>query len=374
MQKITFVGDIMCEMQQNKVAFDEENNTYCYEDCFSEIKSLLKKSDYIVGNLETPIAGEKLGFTNHIWSFNTPDAFLVALKKCGFNLVSTANNHCLDRGIEGLKNTIQALDNVKIAHTGTYATKEEKQTLCIKEIDGIRLGFLSYTYGTNAAFNKQYLQKNNQYMVNLFANQEQEIKRYQLWRRLKRKLDKKSHLSYLKYDVQAMKENNVDFIILCMHSGGQHNAKPDVYTKFLMEQAKNIGVDIVIGCHPHVVHNYEITKNFIGAYSLGNFFCTPGTSSSPIDVLSDYSILLHFYIEKKDKKAEIKKVTFSIAKTVIDEFKSSKVVLLCDYIKKLENDKKCKILKEDYQKIYNIFCDKEEKNVTIQEEHEIKIY
>ena len=293
MAKITFVGDIMCEMQQNAVAFDEKKNTYHYEECFESIKSFLKQSDYLVGNLETPIAGEKLGFTNHIWSFNTPDSFLIALKDCGFNLVSTANNHCLDRGVEGLRNTIQALDSIGIAHTGTYATREERKS-CIKEIEGIRLGFLSYTYGTNAAFNQQYLKKEEQYMVNLFAKQEKNIKKYQLWSRLKRKLDKKSHLLYLKQDVQAMKKQGVDLVVLCMHSGGQHNKVPDSYTKFLMEQAKQMGVDIVVGCHPHVVHNYEITKNFVGAYSLGNFFCTPGTSSSPIDVLSDYSILVHF--------------------------------------------------------------------------------
>ncbi len=371
MPKLTFVGDIMCEMQQNAVAFDEKENTYHYEDCFEKIKEFFQKSDYIVGNLETPIAGEALKFTNHIWSFNTPEQFLIALKESGFNLVSTANNHCLDRGVEGLKKTIQALDRVGIAHTGTFASQEDKK-LCIKEMEGIRFGFLSYTYGTNAVFNQQYLKKEEQYMVNLFARQEQKIKKYQLWSRLKRKIDKKSHLIYLQQDVQKMKEQGVDFIVLCMHSGGQHNALPDAYTKFLMEQAKQMGVDIVIGCHPHVVHTCETHNDFIGAYSLGNFFCTPGTSSSPLDALSDYSILLHFYIEKEEEKPRIKKVTFSIAKTVLDAFKSSKVVLLCDYIKELEEDKKSRILIEDYKRIYRTFY-REEKEISIQEEHEIII-
>ena len=121
MAKITILGDIMVEppfMQQ--VAKDGK---YDFLPSFQPLKSILKDSDYVIGNLETPLAGEESGYTKELVSFNSPDTLLDTLKEIGVDAVSTANNHSLDRDYDGLARTIDVLDRYGIAHTGTY--KEE---------------------------------------------------------------------------------------------------------------------------------------------------------------------------------------------------------------------------------------------------------
>ena len=106
--KLTFVGDIMSEKIQNELSYID--GKYDYSNMFDKgVMEFFEKSDYVVGNLETPIAGEKLKYSYKEYSFNTPENFLKTLKTIGIDCVTTANNHCLDRGVTGLKNTIDAL-------------------------------------------------------------------------------------------------------------------------------------------------------------------------------------------------------------------------------------------------------------------------
>lgn len=223
-------------------------------------------SNYIIGNLETPLAGEELVYSSHKWSFNTPDCFAESLKKAGFNLLTTANNHCLDRGKIGLLNTLKTLDRYGLEHIGTYAQKSDKEKIFIKDIGGLRFAFLSYTYGTNASLNGEYLGE-DRYMVNLFQDQEREIPRKkQYFTRIMNKLhdifkEKSSYsfhaLSYKKQvrkDIQKCRQKNADYIIMCMHSGGQYNNTPDPYTLSLVKWLSKQDIDFIIGNHPHVVH------------------------------------------------------------------------------------------------------------------------
>src|SRR5699024_2164123 len=112
---------------------------------FKETKNLFSNSDLVVGNLETVFAGENVSYTNHIYNFNTPDQFARAMKQGGIDIVTTATNHCLDRGIAGLVRTLDILDQNKIDHTGTYRNKKERNTIYYKEIDNKKIAFLSYT-------------------------------------------------------------------------------------------------------------------------------------------------------------------------------------------------------------------------------------
>ena len=150
--KISFLGDIMCEMPFLKAAKIKPYN-YDFDKAFSGLKILCEKSDYVIGNLETVCAGETQGYTKELYSFNTPDNFISALKKCGIDFVSTANNHCLDRGLDGLRRTLDVLDSQGIRHTGTYRSRKESEYACIVEIMGMKLGIISYTYGTNSNIN-----------------------------------------------------------------------------------------------------------------------------------------------------------------------------------------------------------------------------
>ena len=99
MVNISFTGDILPNERINKTAGGE------YSFCFSKAGKLAN-CDYLVGNLETPVAGEALEYTHERFCFNTPEGILDTLRQCGFNMLTLANNHCMDRGEEGILNTI----------------------------------------------------------------------------------------------------------------------------------------------------------------------------------------------------------------------------------------------------------------------------
>ena len=145
----------MCKKQQIE-ASRKPNNEYNFDKCLSGIKHFFEKSDYISGNLETPITKNNLGLTEQNFSFNTPMEFAKAIKNNNINLLTTANNHALDRGKKGLLETLECLEDLSIEHIGTYKSKEERNKTFIKDIDGVKFAFISYTYGTNANMNKCY--------------------------------------------------------------------------------------------------------------------------------------------------------------------------------------------------------------------------
>lgn len=99
--KITFLGDIMAEPPVLKAA--KRKDGYDFRGVFAYTKKLIEQSDFVVGNLETPLAGKQAGYTNTHLRFNAPDEYVDALLDAGVKLVSTANNHTFDRGYEGCK-------------------------------------------------------------------------------------------------------------------------------------------------------------------------------------------------------------------------------------------------------------------------------
>ena len=147
--KITllFVGDLM----QHKAQLDAartDKGTYDYSPCFSLVKEQISGADIAIGNLEVPIGGKPYsGYP----AFCAPDEYLYAIKEAGFNVLLTANNHCLDRGKKGLERTILMLDSLRIPYTGTYRNEEERRQrypLLIHK-NGFRIALLNYTYDTN---------------------------------------------------------------------------------------------------------------------------------------------------------------------------------------------------------------------------------
>ena len=168
--KLTFVGDIMCQREQNAAAWARHND-YIYDETFAAVAGLFKDSDYVIGNLETPIAGSLYGYTSEPSQFNTPETFLDALKFTGIDFLSTANNHCLDRGVNGLEQTLRNLQSKGFDYAGTYASREASEQIFIKEINGIRIAFLSFTYGTNSEYYGEPLADNETWRVDLLKKQ-----------------------------------------------------------------------------------------------------------------------------------------------------------------------------------------------------------
>ena len=176
---ISFVGDILCWKEQNDLAYDLKSNNYDYSSSFKLIKKYFDNSDYVVGNLETTHSGIENKYTfisETSWytriMFNTPDSFAEALKDTGFNLLTTANNHCMDRGVDGVIKTLHVLDKYSLDHIGTYKSQADRDTVFIKNISGFKIAFLNYTHGINYYAHNHSIPKDKPYLVNLLARPE----------------------------------------------------------------------------------------------------------------------------------------------------------------------------------------------------------
>lgn len=340
--KLTFLGDIMCKDDMIS-AYQNDNGQYNFDMLFEDMKSYFLGSDFVFGNLETPISYNNQNLTVEKWCFNSPFEFADAAFKAGINFVATANNHCLDRGIEGIHSTIKCLNQIGFYHTGIFSNK--KKTPLIVQIDGLKIGIMSYTYGTNAFSNHQYLKLSERWMVNLFQRQELNnlITRWcfehkkslvgQVYTKILRLMhsdnfncqpyERKEYCFYEKrklcQDILKMKSLSPDIIVLYMHAGGQYNSEATDSTKRLVEFLLNKGVNIVVGSHEHVVHGgsfSRINDNKLATYSLGNFDGIAGVYDKPFDKMAEYSIAWNVYIHKQDGLVKFEKTTFSVLKTI----------------------------------------------------------
>ena len=164
--KLTFTGDIMLP---NEIidTYKTENNNFNFDSIFQDVKSYFNDSDYVVGNLETPISKNYDDIKYMKYKFTSPIEFAESIKNSGFNFVTTANNHCLDNGESGIEKTISCLNEVGLKHTGVFYKNDNIEII---NLNNIKIAILSYTYGTNAFSNKVYI-KSKDISVNLLQEQ-----------------------------------------------------------------------------------------------------------------------------------------------------------------------------------------------------------
>ncbi|MBR5900760.1 CapA family protein [bacterium] len=341
MIKISFLGDILCQLPFLKAAQKRGNDFYT---AFEGLQPLLQDSDYVVANLETPIAGEEAGYTNDIYSFNTPAEFLDALKRLKIDLYLTANNHCLDRGTKGLKSTLRELDNRQMAHTGTGPTRYH-----LTKLKDTTIAFLNYTacvnedkwnlYGHELKDNDLNLLIDiDKYLAYRTEKRKQNIPLYTLRKKLGRAIPKslqlklksalgiKQHPTYDNEPLDAVKgiqldqvqqniaqaKSEADLVILLPHCGGQFNTKPGKLSQEIFNTLFNFGADAVIGNHPHTIQETGIHDGKPYAYSLGNVSFSPSYPFLVKESKPEVGIIFHLFIE--DKK---------IVKTTSSMFKST---------------------------------------------------
>lgn len=239
---MVFAGDIMGHDSQIASAYDATKKGYDYTSCFAAVKPYIDSADLAIGNLEVTLAGTPYkGYPQ----FSSPDALAFGLKDMGFDVLVTANNHCVDRGKKGLERTIDMLDSVGIPHTGTFTDEASRLNdyPLIVEKKGFRLALLNYTYGTNGL----PVYKPN--IVNMLDT------------------------AMMRKDLIRAKEMNVDAIIVVTHWGSEYQSQPSKQQKDLTEFCFKHGAKLVIGAHPHVIQPMEWRRErdqFV-AYSLGNF-------------------------------------------------------------------------------------------------------
>ena len=329
MIKLTFLGDMLCQREQIAAV---EKAKCGYDVVFDQVKHLWSGSDYIVGNLETPIAGKKLRYAYEAMRFNAPVDFLKAIKNAGITFLSTANNHALDRGVEGLNKTLENLDSIGLEHDGTFATKADSEQIFIKDFDGFKIAFISCTYGTNQGLKCNYLPDDELWRVRILKYPEQVVatklfllRRFisnlipmtlKKWLRDSRGRSVTVKQGFLRDSVppeeignlrhKAFEENIrhligraneiADFVIVLPHVGGQYCPDPGGYQLYAINLLAGAGADLIVANHAHIPQRaLRCVNGALGFCALGDFCFTPSIDDA--DRLSDYSIALHVLID-----------------------------------------------------------------------------
>jgi len=269
--QLTFIGDLMLHQAQADAA--RQPGGYDFNRSFGKVRPFLQGADLTIGNLETVLAGRFVDTSAQnapFPLFSAPDEFGYALKNAGFDLLSTANNHSLDQGEEGLLRTLDVLEGLGIGTFGTYRTQEERDRVLVREVGGMRFAFLSYTFSTN---NRPIPRD---YLVNIL------------------------HENLIRADISAARQL-ADFVIVMPHMGYEYEPAPRPHIQDWAMMMLAAGADIVVAGHPHVVQpmgfvdvvDYETgaTRRGFVAYCLGNFIS--GQRTPPTDV----GVMLNLYFE-----------------------------------------------------------------------------
>ena len=247
-QKISllFIGDIMGHDTQIWSAENRETKQYDYNDVFDHIRSEISEADLSFANLEVTLAGPPYkGYPQ----FSSPAALAVACKNAGIDCLVTANNHSVDRGLDGINRTIMRLDSIGVSHTGTFVNRAAKDSLqpLILTRNGISVALLNYTYGTNG------IRVPEPAIVNMLNK------------------------DLITNDIEKAKLKNPDILVLLLHWGTEYDTVPSPEQSALADYFFSKGVDLIIGSHPHVLQKMvwsrdeETNKDKILVYSLGNF-------------------------------------------------------------------------------------------------------
>ena len=244
---ILMIGDVLVHQPVYKSGIQEDGSLN-YDHFFYNIQEDLDEAEIKIVNQETILGGMGLGFSSYP-CFNSPQEIGDAEAKAGFNVICHATNHAMDKGYTAINNTIDFWKNnyPNIAMLGLNENEEAQNNIYIYEQNGFKIAILNYTYGTNGI----NLPSDKPYLVNLL-NEEK-----------------------VTSDIKKAKEE-ADFVVVLPHWGTEYVYTPDTLQQKYTKIFSDLGVDLVIGTHPHVLENYEIITNEEGHqmlvfYSLGNY-------------------------------------------------------------------------------------------------------
>lgn len=242
--KVFMVGDALIHSSVYVDAY-QENGIYDFKPMLQYIKPISSKYDIVYYNQETILGGADLGYSNYP-RFNTPDACGDAFIDAGFNTVSLATNHTMDKGEVGVLHSVEYWKNhPDVVTSGQWASYDERATsvATVHEVNNIKYAFISYTIWTNGLetpYGKDYLNS-------LYSEEK------------------------ARTDIESVRDK-VDFVIVAMHWGTEYSLSVDYKQQEIANYLSGLGVDLIIGAHPHVVQTvgYVNDKTFV-IYSLGNF-------------------------------------------------------------------------------------------------------
>ena len=270
---LVMVGDALLHSSVYNDAY--KNGVYDFTSQLEYIKPIIQKYDLAFYNQESILGGTSIGLSDYP-TFNSPQEFGDAMVDAGFNLVSLANNHTLDRGEKAVLNSCEYWKTKDVLTAGSYTSFEEANEIKIKEKNGIKYTLLSYTYGTNGI----PVPSGKEYLVNLYSDEK------------------------AKEDIEKVKDK-VDIILVSMHWGTEYQTEPTEEQKRQANYLSSLGVDIIIGTHPHIIEPITYINDTLVIYSLGNFISAQSTNNdynTMVELMTSVDIIK----EEKDGEVTIK--------------------------------------------------------------------
>lgn len=284
---ISFVGDLILLKEQVEAAYVEQTGEYDFTAMFEYSAPYLSQADLAIAVFEGPMAGADKGYSTsnfddgYKFLLNYPDSFAAAVKNAGIDLVTTANNHVTDMGVDGAYRTLDVLDELGLQHTGSYRNQQEKEQVQVVEVQGIRIAVLSYTF-----------------WVSNFTPAEL----YEQYPHLTSWIPDDNHpyydeiLSEVEADFAAAKATNADLIMVLPHMGTQFSHQTDTMQQKWNKIYADLGADIILGDHAHAVQPVEYINDTLVVNCPGNF------ANSYISYDGDAGAIVEVYIDRETKQ------------------------------------------------------------------------
>ena len=273
-------------------AAKKDDGSYDFKSMYSYIKDIVKNYDLAYYNQETILGGSEIGVSSYP-AFNSPYEVGDATIDTGFNLVSLATNHTLDRGEKAIINSLNYWNKKSnVLTSGSYLSNDDRNKVNIKEVNNITYTMLNYTYGTNGI----KVPEGKEYLVNIWpctGNNPDNDTKYQEYKEV------------VKEDILRVRDK-VDLLIVAMHFGVEYTHVPTNYQIDMAEFLSSLGVDIIIGTHPHVIMPITYINDTLVIYSLGNFLSAQDTNNdynTTVGLLSSIKITKNI---DKDNNSSIK--------------------------------------------------------------------
>ena len=253
---MVMVGDNLIHSSIYKDASDGKGS-YDFRKMYELVKPIVQKYDIAYYNQETVLGGKELGISDYP-TFNSPQEVGDAMIDAGFNLVSLASNHTMDSGEQAILASRAYWDSKSdVLAVGSYSSAEDRAKERIVTKNNIRYTMLNYTYGTNGI----RVPSGKEYLVNVWpvtGNNPDTDKAYQ------------DYKNQVKKDIEQVRDK-VDLLIVAMHWGVEYQDMPNRYQEDMASYLSSLGVNIIIGTHPHVIQPVTWINQTLVIYSLGNF-------------------------------------------------------------------------------------------------------
>ena len=252
-----------------------EDGSFDFDRQLHSIRDLIRNYDLAYYNQETPLGGTDLTLSGYP-TFNSPVEFGEYMVKSGFNLISTASNHCLDRGMEGVKRTRDLFHRYPgVLVSGTASVQEEKDTIASMEVNGIRIALVSWCERLFGNIPEA------PYEVNCYAHHEEEM------------LD----------EIRRAKKTN-DAVILAIHWGEEYAEEPTELQRQLAERCVKVGADLIVGNHVHVIQPFEMIDHTPVFYAMGNLISSQLNPENLLGLTAGMDLVLKEENGKRSVHAE----------------------------------------------------------------------